>query len=110
MNPCIDPSAPTPHPPGSPGKLAVLVARAAAQLPLWHPLDAGGHDAGRPRKPPVRHPGRPLSSEQGKALLSRVLAGTLSVSAAAQLARVTQAAVSQAVKKLRRRLAQPAGA
>jgi hypothetical protein len=109
MNAAIDPRAPTPHPPGSPGKLAVLVARAAAHLPLWHPLDAG-HAAGGQRKPPVRHPGRPLSSAQGQALLRRVLAGTLSVSAAAHLAHVSQPAVSQAVKKLRRRLAQPAGA
>jgi hypothetical protein len=58
----------------------------------------------------VRHPGRPLSTAEGQALLRRVLAGTLSVSAAAQLAHVTGAAVSQAVKKLRRRLARAASA
>lgn len=31
---------PTTHPPGSPGKLAVLIARAAAGEVLWHPDDA----------------------------------------------------------------------
>jgi hypothetical protein len=33
---------PTHHPPGSPGKIAVLAARWAAGLPLFHPGDAAG--------------------------------------------------------------------
>ena len=34
------PPVPTPHRPGSEGKVAALEARAAAGLGLWHPLDA----------------------------------------------------------------------
>lgn len=36
-----DPATPTAHPPGSPGKVAVLVERAAAGVGLWHESDAG---------------------------------------------------------------------
>lgn len=35
------PPEPTRHPPGSPGKLAVLEERAAAGVGLHHPRDAG---------------------------------------------------------------------
>lgn len=34
------PAAPTAAPPGSPEKMAVLAARAALGVSLWHPLDA----------------------------------------------------------------------
>ena len=37
----IDPTLPCPFAPGSRGKVAWLRARAAARLPLWHPLDNG---------------------------------------------------------------------
>ena len=36
----IDPRQPTNYPAGSPEKIAVLVARHAARLPLWHPADS----------------------------------------------------------------------
>lgn len=35
------PAEPCPHPPGSAGRVETLVARAAAEVQLWHPLDAG---------------------------------------------------------------------
>lgn len=35
---------PTPHMPGTPGKIAILTARAAAGQSLWHPLDAKDRD------------------------------------------------------------------
>lgn len=35
----IDPAQPTSAKPGSPEKLEVLIARYAANLPLWHPED-----------------------------------------------------------------------
>jgi hypothetical protein len=38
---CIDPRYPTRHRPGSEGKVALLILRAALGLPLFHPLDAG---------------------------------------------------------------------
>lgn len=47
---------PTHHEPGSAGKLAVLEARAAAGLPLFHPGDRGA--AGAPTDAPRRQPGR----------------------------------------------------
>lgn len=34
------PSAPCPHPPGTPEKLAALIERAEAGYALWHPNDA----------------------------------------------------------------------
>lgn len=37
---CLQPELPTNHPPGSRGKVDVLVERYARGLPLWHPLDA----------------------------------------------------------------------
>lgn len=40
------PSEPTTAPPGSPEKLAVLSARFAAQVGLWHPDDERLHRAG----------------------------------------------------------------
>lgn len=39
MHAPIDPRLPCPFPAGSRGKVAWLRARAAARLPLWHPLD-----------------------------------------------------------------------
>jgi hypothetical protein len=39
MRDTIDPHLPCPFPAGSRGKIAWLRARAAARLPLWHPLD-----------------------------------------------------------------------
>ena len=38
--PVTPPPAPTEHRPGSPAKVGVLEARAAAGYTLWHPLDA----------------------------------------------------------------------
>jgi hypothetical protein len=38
----IDPRAPTHHPPGSPGKIRVLEARACAKLPLFVEGDVQG--------------------------------------------------------------------
>jgi hypothetical protein len=35
---------PTPHQPGTEGKLAVMAQRAAARLPLFHPQDAASQD------------------------------------------------------------------
>ena len=37
--------APTPAPPGSPGKVAAMEARAAAGVSLWHEGDAGWGEA-----------------------------------------------------------------
>jgi hypothetical protein len=39
--------APTPFPPGSPGKVLELCRRYEARLPLWHPNDARFRDADR---------------------------------------------------------------
>ncbi len=36
----LDPRGPTLHPPGSPGKLAVLCRRRQRHYALWHPKDA----------------------------------------------------------------------
>lgn len=40
------PRRPTPHPPGSRLKVRVLIKRASQGLALWHPKDAGWHEAG----------------------------------------------------------------
>jgi hypothetical protein len=52
----IDPRLPCPFSAGSRGKVAWLRARAAARLPLWHPLDNGA-----PADPQSRNPSRPDS-------------------------------------------------
>ena len=59
------PQSPTQHLPGSPGKLAVLEARAAAGESLWHPADAAdplGERATVPRREPWS--GGPRSGER----------------------------------------------
>jgi hypothetical protein len=57
------PPSPTPHAPGSLGKLAVLVARAEEGYALWHPRDAG--DAvDRANKRAGRRGGQPLAADR----------------------------------------------
>lgn len=48
----IDPTAPTDAPPGSPGKLLVMEARASARLALFHARDAPAPPGGVPLPAP----------------------------------------------------------
>src|SRR5262249_16941755 len=62
-----DPSLPTPHPPGSPAKIALLAGRAAAHLPLFLEGDAEG---ARQLAPRVRlEPAPSLRSERDSLLV-----------------------------------------
>lgn len=54
---------PTQHPPGSPGKIAVMQERVAAQVSLFHPGDAGGRSFGEVPPGPADDPWYDLLAE-----------------------------------------------
>lgn len=73
--PHLTPAAgePTAHPPGSPGKVAALAARAARREPLFHPGDAPGEGrAPDPRAGPAASRPAPGVRRRGRRWQARV--------------------------------------